>query len=532
MTDGRAAGRANGRNAALVAALLGWLFDGFEMGLFPLVGPRALDDLLTTQGALAAGQPAVAAAVKDAWFGSIMAVFLVGAACGGVLFGWLGDRIGRVRAMSLSILTYALFTGLCGLATTAPQIAAARFVASLGMGGEWALGVALVSELWPDASRPLLAGLIGAAANAGYLLVAVVSILLTRIAAAAEGTLVQAGVPEATVDWLTRGDAWRLLMMAGAVPGLLVFFIRLAVPESRRWEESRSQGGTSHWATRDLAGVLVGSVAVLAIVAVWMPGGIAARGGGALGTALTLAGFAVALAGFLLPVLGYLRRAQQAGAVDGSARGRIVRTMILAACLSGVALMGTWGSMQWLPKWAIGLDRAAVAAGGSAAWQVKEMTQIATSTGAIVGTLAVALLAGRYGRRVVYCGLCLASLATIAWLYRGTAGYGAGFLAAAFLAATTTAGFYGWFPLVLPELFPTAVRTTAQGFAFNFGRVLAAVGSLQTAPLIAFFSRGVDPGRVDLEAFPRAGLTLSAIYLVGAVLVWAIPETRGRPLPD
>jgi len=322
------------------------------------------------------------------------------------------------------------------------------------------------------------------------------------------------------------------LMMAGAVPGLLVFFIRLAVPESRRWEESRLQGGTSHWATRDLAGVLVGSVAVLAIVAVWMPGGIAARGGGALGTALTLAGFAVALAGFLLPVLGYLRRAQQAGAVDGSARGRIVRTMILAACLSGVALMGTWGSMQWLPKWAIGLDRAAVAAGGSAAWQVKEMTQIATSTGAIVGTLAVALLAGRYGRRVVYCGLCLASLATIAWLYRGTAGYGAGFLSAAFLAATTTAGFYGWFPLVLPELFPTAVRTTAQGFAFNYGRVLAAVGSLQTAPLIAFFSRGVDPGRVDLEAFPRAGLTLSAIYLVGAVLVWAIPETRGRPLPD
>jgi MFS family permease len=129
-----------------VAALLGWLFDGFEMGLFPLVGPRALEDLL----AGAAGKEAA-----TAWFGSIMAVFLVGAACGGVFFGWLGDRIGRVRAMSLSILTYALFTGLCGLAQTPLQIAAARFIASLGMGGEWALGVALVSELWPDASRPM-----------------------------------------------------------------------------------------------------------------------------------------------------------------------------------------------------------------------------------------------------------------------------------------------------------------------------------------------------------------------------------------
>jgi MFS family permease len=113
-----------GRNAALVAALLGWLFDGFEMGLFPLVGPRALEYLL----AGAAGKEAA-----TAWFGSIMAVFLVGAACGGVFFGWLGDRIGRVRAMSLSILTYALFTGLCGLAQTTLQIAAARFIASLGM---------------------------------------------------------------------------------------------------------------------------------------------------------------------------------------------------------------------------------------------------------------------------------------------------------------------------------------------------------------------------------------------------------------
>jgi hypothetical protein len=206
--------------------------------------------------------------------------------------------------------------------------------------------------------------------------------------------------------------------------------------------------------------------------------------------------------------------------------------MLVAACLSGVALMGTWGSTQWIPRWAIGLDKAAVKAGGQPGWQVKEMAQMATSTGAIVGTLAVALLAGRFGRRIVYAGLCLASLATIAILYLGTEEYGWGLLGASFLAATTTAGFYGWFPLALPELFPTVIRTTAQGFAFNFGRVLAAVGSLQTAPLIAYFSRGVDPERADVLAFPRAGLTLSAIYLVGLVLVWLIPETKGRPLPE
>ncbi|MFM7056459.1 MAG: MFS transporter, partial [Planctomycetota bacterium] len=142
--------------ATLIAALLGWMFDGFEMGLFPLIGRPALADLLKSTA-----DDKVAAQ----WFGVIMAVFLVGAASGGVLFGWLGDKIGRVRAMSLSIVTYAIFTGLCGWASAAWQIAALRFIASLGMGGEWSLGVALVNEIWPGKSRAFIAGLIGAAAN-------------------------------------------------------------------------------------------------------------------------------------------------------------------------------------------------------------------------------------------------------------------------------------------------------------------------------------------------------------------------------
>ena len=108
----------------------------------------------------------------------LLDVAIIGAATGGVFFGWLGDRIGRVRAMALSILTYALFTGLCGLAGEAWHIAVLRFIASLGMGGEWALGVALVTELWPDRSRAFLAGLIGAAANVGMLLVGLLSLVL------------------------------------------------------------------------------------------------------------------------------------------------------------------------------------------------------------------------------------------------------------------------------------------------------------------------------------------------------------------
>src|SRR5262245_22224577 len=109
-----------GRWLALVAALLGWMFDGFEMGLFPLVARPTLQELLTETSD---ADPTVVVAPSEdeiaRWLAVAMAIFLVGAATGGVLFGWLGDRIGRVRAMTLSILTYALFTGFCGLVTAA-----------------------------------------------------------------------------------------------------------------------------------------------------------------------------------------------------------------------------------------------------------------------------------------------------------------------------------------------------------------------------------------------------------------------------
>src|SRR6188472_2629895 len=90
-----------GKNMALIAAFLGWMFDGFEMGLFPLIGKPALIDLLPESTELA----------RTNWFTVIIAVFLVGAATGGVLFGWLGDKLGRVKAMTLAIFTYAIFTG-------------------------------------------------------------------------------------------------------------------------------------------------------------------------------------------------------------------------------------------------------------------------------------------------------------------------------------------------------------------------------------------------------------------------------------
>src|SRR5208283_635527 len=125
----------------------------------------------------------------------------------------------------------------------------------LGMGGEWSLGVALVMEIWPDRSRAFLAGLIGAAANLGYLLVGVLSLGLNQFLGETGWLMRTLGLPESWVATLVAPPGWRLLLLMGALPALLTFFIRLFVPESERWEEEQKRGATSHWATQDLLGV-------------------------------------------------------------------------------------------------------------------------------------------------------------------------------------------------------------------------------------------------------------------------------------
>src|SRR5438876_2516263 len=202
-TDTRQA--STGKWMALTAALLGWMFDGLEMGLFPLVARPALRDLLG---------PGVAEDRIGLWFAVATAAFLVGAATGGVLFGWLGDRLGRVRAMMLSVLTYALFSGSCCIAKSAEQIVVLRFLSALGMGGEWSLGVALVMEIWPEESRALLAGLIGAAANVGFFLIGALGLGLAIFLDGMQRWLAAAGVSQSGVDFLTAHSGWRLLMLS------------------------------------------------------------------------------------------------------------------------------------------------------------------------------------------------------------------------------------------------------------------------------------------------------------------------------
>jgi MFS family permease len=491
-----------GKWMALTAALLGWLFDGLEMGLFPLTARNALLDLGISEEQF------------PTWLGVITAFFLIGAATGGVLFGWLGDRIGRVRAMMLSVLTYALVSGLGGLATSAWQIGVLRFIAALGMGGEWSLGVALINEIWPARSRAFLAGLIGAAANVGYLVIALVGRALIDNIPEARGMLANLGVPSNWIEYLVndQNKGWRLLMMCGALPALLTFFIRLFVPESHRWESERDRGATSHWANRDLLGVLIGAAAACGFITLFaldIPFAIQVAG--------AAVGLIIVTIGYLWPVMLYLKRAQAAAGGGAVLSSSILRRMLLAASLSGVALLGTWGTVQQAAPWSGSLPGAPATAAS--------LTQIWSALGAVVGTILAALIADWLGRRLSYTLLCLGSLVIVPSLFLGSTEFGPRFLLLNFLAGAITASFYGWLPLYLPELFPTRVRATGQGFGYNFGRVLAAIGVLQLGNLRAVLGP-YGWGLGDVCSL------LAGIYVVGMVLIWFAPETKGQPLPE
>ena len=395
------------------------MFDGLEMGIFPLIARPALQQMQAAQGA------AISDSFVGQWMGYVTAAFLLGAALGGVVFGWLGDKIGRVRAMALSIFCYSAFTGLVYFATEPWHLAATRFVAALGMGGEWSLGVALVMEVWPEKHRPLMAGVIGAASNVGFALIAVIGMFFS-----------------VTVE------SWRWVALIGAAPAILTFIITIVVPESEKWQQAVKSSATP---SRPLAEIL---------------------------------------------------------------SPPLLKWTLIAALLSSVALIGTWGSVQWLPLWA---DKMVAGTNPSA----KAFTQAASALGAIFGCLAGAWVGGFFTRRTMYFMLCLGSLLTCGWLFRGIETYGVGFLILTFVVGGFTATFYGWLPLYLPELFPTRVRATGQGLSFNAGRVLAAVGALYSGQLVQSFD----------GSYAKAGAIITLVYIVGMALVWVAPETKGKPLP-
>jgi MFS family permease len=189
---------------SLWAGGLGWMLDAMDVMLYSMVLAHLMRDL----------------GMDKASGGLLNSLTLLASAIGGLLFGFLADRVGRTRALMLSILVYSLASGACAFSTTIVELAIFRFVLGLGMGGEWTTGAALIAETWPAEHRGKALGLMQSSWAIGEMIAAgVVALVLPRF-------------------------GWRAVFLVGVLPALVVLWIRRDVKESEIWLRQREKGGT------------------------------------------------------------------------------------------------------------------------------------------------------------------------------------------------------------------------------------------------------------------------------------------------
>ena len=183
----------------MVAAGLGWLLDSFDVMLYSIV----LATLMRTFG------------MSKSTAGFLNTLTLIASALGSFLFGFFADRLGRRRMLSMSILTYSLFTFACGFSTSVTMLACFRFLLGLGMGGEWNAGATLVAETWPSYWRGRALAIVQSSWAIGYALAALVA------------------------NFILARTSWRWVFFVGVLPALVTFWIQKGVPEPELWQRSQ-----------------------------------------------------------------------------------------------------------------------------------------------------------------------------------------------------------------------------------------------------------------------------------------------------
>ncbi|HUP04034.1 MAG TPA: MFS transporter [Bryobacteraceae bacterium] len=235
----------------LAVACMGWAFDTMTQQIFALGRRDAMRDLL--------GRGADSAAIS-AQAGYATSVFMVGWALGGVIFGVLGDRLGRAKTMTLTILFFTIFTGLSVFASGVWDFNAYRFLCGLGVGGQFAVGVALVAETTPERARPYALGAVQACSTVGNMIAAFIGIFAGRVE--------QAGI---------ISGAWRYMFLAGALPAPLALMVFRKLKEPEQWLKARLEkkrmgsyrellAGNPRWRRNSLAGLFL---AFAGVVGLW-----------------------------------------------------------------------------------------------------------------------------------------------------------------------------------------------------------------------------------------------------------------------
>lgn len=395
-----------------ICVLLGWALDIMDGYLFAIILFPAMSQLLGTTESGVIG-----------WYGGIiLSITMVGWAFGGILFGIIADRYGRAKTMALTILVYATFTALSGLAQSWVELAIWRFLTGLGVGGEWAAGAALLAESWPERSRTKAAGIMQSVGGIGFFLAAFLYFLVGPL-------------------------GWRWVFAAGIFPAFIAFYIRRSLHEPERWEKAQKSGNP--------------------FPKIFAP-----------------------------PVR---------------------RDLIVGTMLAIVATFGFQGAIQWVPTWITAMLHSQ---GVEKVTSQVTLITVILNAGGMVGCLCYPLLADRWGRKAAFLIYFSGALILVQSNF---------FLVQEFTTALVvspimgffSAGLFAGFAVYFPELFPTAIRATAQGFCFNFARFFSAVAPFLTGLLTS--ARG---------SFAYAIGIVGMVYLLGVIVLIFARETKGQPLPD
>jgi MFS family permease len=479
----------------LIVAALGWMFDCLDQQLFILARPAAMKDLVVPDV-----DPIVTQVKLKNWGNYATAIFLVGWASGGLFFGMLGDRIGRAKTMLITILMYSAFTGLSALSRTVWDFSFYRFLTGLGVGGEFAVGVALVAEVMPDKARPYTLALLQALSAVG------------NIAAA----LINLGLGIAEEEGLVSSP-WRIMFLVGALPALLAVVIRFWLKEPEKWKKASHEGAVSKQ---------LGSYALLFSNPRW-------RKHALLGLVLACSGvIGLWAVGFFTPdLIREVQRRDVAVAVYdeqvalAQTEGNSPRVDQLERIKRHEQT--TVGEREELPKEVEALKTSLEPKVNGRLSRWSSYTSILINLGAACGMFGFGLVAQRIGRRPTFAiALVAAFVSTVSvfWFLKDMNQ----------MWMVPVMGFcqlslFAGYAMYFPELFPTHLRSTGTSFCYNVGRFVAATGPLIQAQLITFFAGVYGGGAVSTR---YAGITMCAIFGLGLLVLPFLPETKDQPLPE
>jgi MFS family permease len=450
----------------LMVAALGWLFDCLDQQLFTLARRPAMISLLHGP----TGGPPSAEQI-DGYAGYATSIFLMGWATGGILFGVLGDRVGRAKVMIWTILLYSLFTGLSALSFGFWDFAAYRFLTGLGVGGQFAVGVSLVAEVMPDRARPFALGLLQGLSAVGNVSAAMINMTL--------GQMVESGQIE-------PGNAWRYMFVVGTAPALMAVVVFRYLKEPERWKAV---------AQEDAAARQLGSYAELFGNPRWRRNAI-------IGLLLAFAGV-VGLWGigfFTVDLMDSVLRLRFAREMSGSQTLTIEH---VKEVLSADQLKQLEGTVAW--------------------W--KGITSIMQNVGGFFGVWAFSRGTHVIGRKPAFAIAFIAAAASTALVFWRLNEFSEIFWMVP-LMGFCQLSLFGGYAIYFPELFPTRLRSTGTSFCYNVGRFVAALGPFTRTLLIDHAFKGYN------EPIRYAGVSMCSIFLIGLIVIPFAPETRGKPLPE